>query len=204
MSISSIREAENFISAIAPAGYYVGLRVGFFAPEIEINTFPAEWVEKYTIEALALADPLRYWALTNIGFTRWSSINGFSTNPVLELYAEFGCRYGVAIAISGKDKKAKRSIAYFARMDREMTDEEIKSLYGILFKAHGHDKKLSLTKAQAEALRLFASGLRHKQIAHELQISESAVKARLKSAMERMGAKTTAQTASIASQKGLI
>lgn len=204
MSISSIRKAGSLISGIAPAGYYVGLRVGFFAPEIEINTFPVEWVEKYTIEALALSDPLRHWALTNTGVMRWSGIIGSASNPVLDAYADFGCRYGAVMSISRKNEKTKRSIGYFSRTDRELTDEEIRDICKVLLTAHTHDKKLSLTRAQTEALRLSASGLRHKQIAHELQISESAVKARLKSAMERMGARTTAQAASIASQKGFI
>jgi aldose 1-epimerase/LuxR family transcriptional regulator len=46
--------------------------------------------------------------------------------------------------------------------------------------------------------------MRLKEIANALGISESAVKARLKSAMARMDARTPVQAASIASQRGLL
>lgn len=204
MSIFSIREQGGRINKIAPAGYYVGLRVGFYAPEYEINTFPSGLLDKYTVESIALIDPLRHWSLTTLGTLRWSELKDFGEHPVSRIYSEYGCYFGAIIAISGSADKAKRSVGYFSRSDRELTDLEINDLYKIILSAHLGNSEFSLTNAQTEALRLFANGLRHKQIAFELKISESAVKARLKSAIDRIGAKTTAQAASIASQKGLI
>ena len=51
----------------------------------------------------------------------------------------------------------------------------------------------SLTKAQQEALRCIAEGDRHAAAAAKLGITESAFKARLISARERLMAKTTAE-----------
>lgn len=203
MSISTIINLENHLGEIAPAGYYIGLRVGFYAPEAEINTFCSEWVERYTIEALALFDPLRHWALTNVGAARWSEISNEKPNQVLTLYDSYGCSYGAVIAIHKKNDGAKRSIAYFSRPDRELRDAEIKKLFQILSRAHNNRTTLTLTNAQNQALSMYASGKRHKQIAFELEISESAVKARLKSAVNRLGATNTVQAAAIAIQNKL-
>jgi LuxR family transcriptional regulator len=51
----------------------------------------------------------------------------------------------------------------------------------------------SLTGAQIDALRLIANGSRYAAAAAQLGISESALKARLKSARERLLARTTAE-----------
>jgi DNA-binding CsgD family transcriptional regulator len=49
-----------------------------------------------------------------------------------------------------------------------------------------------------------ASGLRLKQIAGQLGISESAVKARLNNAKKKLGARTLAQASSIAAARRII
>lgn len=204
MSISTIRNLADQIHQIAPAGYYIGLRVGFYAPEAEINTFSPDLVERYTSDALALFDPLRHWALKNVGAARWSDISNSESDRVLALYNSYGCSYGVVIAIHKKLDNTKRSIAYFSRHDREISDAEIEQLLQILSEAHDDRTKLNLTNAQRQALSMYANGKRHKQIAFDLSISESAVKARLKSAVSKMGATTTAQAAAIAIQHKLL
>jgi DNA-binding CsgD family transcriptional regulator len=204
MSISTIKDQEEEIRQIAPSGYYIGLRVGFYAPEAEINTFSPEWIDRYTIEALALFDPLRHWALKNVGAKRWSEIALYEDNKVLSLYNSYGCAFGVVLAIHNEKHGSKRSIAYFSRPDRELYDAEIFRLNTIILAAHNEQAHLRLTKAQREVLMMFASGKRHKEIAYELGISQSAVKARIKSAVNKMGATTTAQAAAIAMKNGLL
>jgi len=51
----------------------------------------------------------------------------------------------------------------------------------------------SLTPAQIQALRLIAAGDRHAAAAAKLGISESALKARLNAARQRLLARTTAE-----------
>jgi LuxR family transcriptional regulator len=62
----------------------------------------------------------------------------------------------------------------------------------------------NLTLAELEALRMVRDGLRVKQIALELGVSEGAVKQRLKNAKLKLGAQTGAQAAAMASEFGLI
>jgi LuxR family transcriptional regulator len=69
---------------------------------------------------------------------------------------------------------------------------------------HAKAPPTNLTNAELEALRMVKEGLRLKQIAHSLSISEGAVKQRLKNAKMKLGAKTSAQAAAMVGEFGLI
>ena len=61
-----------------------------------------------------------------------------------------------------------------------------------------------ITSAEIEALRLVKNGHRLKQVAHELGVTEGAVKQRLKNARLKLEAKTGAEAISRAAAFGLI
>ncbi len=206
MSNTLIKKWEQTYSEIAPAGCYIALWLGFYAPEEELNTFPAAWIEEYTIRGLALDDPLMRWAYNSEGVIRWSELETLDPANVLKSYAAHGLRYGAVACVPGKTDHPVRSIGFFARSDREFADDEMQRLYRELQADHESMMNVegTLTQAQIDALRLLASGMRQKEIAHALGISQSAVKARLKGSVRKMGAKTAVQAASIASRKGLL
>ncbi len=200
-------EFETAFSQLAPAGYYIALRLGFYAPTEERNTFASHWIEFYTQGGLAPFDPLMRWCQGNAGVARWSVVAeaGAQNDPhkVFEAYRAFGLAYGAVVSIPRSAKRPKRSFGLFAREDREMTDGELTALLDAMTALH-HEAELMLTEAQAEALRLLSQGRRHKEIAQILGISISAVKARLKSAALRLEARTPVEAASIAAAKGLL
>ncbi|MDP1578590.1 MAG: helix-turn-helix transcriptional regulator, partial [Cypionkella sp.] len=68
----------------------------------------------------------------------------------------------------------------------------------------GPEDEKSLTNAEIEALKLQSEGLRLKQIAAQLGISESAVKARLNNVKRKLGARTQSQAASIAAARRIL
>ena len=77
---------------------------------------------------------------------------------------------------------------------REFKDDEIETISTMVRRLHDiTEPPESLTKAQQEALRCIAEGDRHAAAAAKLGITESAFKARLISARERLMAKTTAE-----------
>ena len=99
--------------------------------------------------------------------------------------------YGFAVSC-GPIKS--RTIASAARADREFTDEEIEEFAAIIRNLHDlTEPPTSLSKAQIDALRCIADGDRHAAAAAKLKISESALKARLNSARQRLLARTTAE-----------
>lgn len=194
---------EDAFARLAPAGYYLALNLGFYAPQEELNTFPVAWVDHYTQAGLAPLDPLMRWCYGNSGFARWSAVCLPDPANALSAYRDHGMAFGAAISVPWVESRPRRSFGLFARSDREYLDSEMRELLGAVVLLHEKDRQ-SLSVAQAEALRLIAQGARQKEIAHVLGISISAVKARLRSASDRLGARTPAEAASIAAQNGLL
>jgi LuxR family transcriptional regulator, quorum-sensing system regulator SdiA len=201
-----LADCTEFFASLAPAGHYAALRLGFFSPEEELNAFDPRWVNHYTVHGLALHDPLMRWIYSGSGARRWSELTVPDPMGVLGAYAAFGMRYGAVICVTADEERPRRTFGYFARPDREFSAAELSELEATLRAAHFHDSEADqpLTRAQTDALRLLSRGMRLKEIAYALNISESAVKARLKSAVARMNARTPVQAASIASQRGLL
>lgn len=190
---------------LAPAGHYLALRVGFAFPLEEINGLPAEWVDTYTRNRYVLFDPVIRWCYQNTGIIRWSEIISNDPHGVLARAAAGGLRYGAAAAVLDDAAGVQRSLGYFARGDREFNEGEMAQLLAHLVRLHdAHRPPTSLTEAELEALRMVRDGLRLKQIAHDLGVSEGAVKQRLRNAKTKLGAATSTQAAALASGFGLI
>lgn len=193
------------LEGLAPAGFHVALRVGFAFPLIEINQLPKAWVDHYTVQRLMLFDPVIQWVYSSTGATRWSEIPLPDVRGVLTQAAQFGLRYGVAVSHHDGDRDPHRSFGSFARQDREFEEAEIEELRAYIAELHAASRPpTNLTEAELEALRMVRSGLRTKQIAHELGVSEGAVKQRLKNAKLKLGAQTGTQAAAQAQIFGLI
>lgn len=179
------------LSLFAPAGYFVGLHIRFTAPLLTFQTFDQAWIDHYTEQGFVLRDPMVAWGFSTEGHIRWSDPSLPDPFHLFDEAARFGLRYGVTLSCG---PIRSRTIASFARSDREVTDDEIAECTRIVHRMHDmteppHD----LTKAQIDALRCIASGHRHAAAAEKLGISESALKARIISARSRLMARTTAE-----------
>ncbi|WP_343115512.1 autoinducer binding domain-containing protein [Ostreiculturibacter nitratireducens] len=192
-------------SHLAPAGYYIALRIGFAFPMEEVNALPPAWVAEYTRDGLMLHDPVMRWVYANDGSSRWSEFTIDDPRGVLGRAAEHGLCFGVAISHSDEDCDGQRSFGSFARNDREFKVEEIRLLETRLSALHASRlPPANLTQAELEALRMVKNGLLMKQIANELGVTEGAVKQRLKNAKLKLKAKTSTQAATLATGYGLI
>lgn len=203
-------EADSRISdyafpELATAGFYIAYRVEFLLPEFEYNSLPRAWVAKYTQQGLMMLDPVMRWIYGNNGCIRWSDIDIPDTSGVLDRAAEYGLVYGAAVSLISDTEAGMRSFGNFAREDREFTDDEVTELtrrLELLFEDLA--APIDITEAEIEALRLVKNGMLIKEVAFELGISEGAVKQRLRSAKDKLGARTTPHAVSVASNYGLI
>lgn len=193
------------LSALAPAGYYIALRVGFAFPVEEVNELPSSWVQEYTMGGYMLSDPLIGWCYSETGVCRWSEMTVPDRRGVMVRAQAHGLRFGAATSILDAAPGGQRSYATFARADREFTDEELSCLEEHLRARHRalHPPQ-NITEAEIEALRLIKSGQRLKQIAFQLGVTEGAIKQRLKNARVKLSAKTGAEAISRAATFGLI
>ncbi|WP_432449050.1 autoinducer binding domain-containing protein [Aliiroseovarius marinus] len=192
--MSRNQEIDSLVSALdaaAPSGHYVALHIRFAAPLMTFQTYPQAWTDHYSQNAYALRDPMIAWGISSTGATRWSAIDLPDPFGIFEQAASFGLRYGVCISCG---EVTSRTIAGLARSDREFTDEEIADVTGIVLRLHHLAQPPdNLTKAEIEALRVLASGERYANGAALLGISESALKARLSSARNKLFARTSAE-----------
>jgi len=197
--------SEDDLFAIAPKGYYIALRIGYAFPKEEVNALPRDWIKYYTAKRLVLCDPIIQWGYTNSSITRWSDPSLCDPHGVLSQAASFGLRYGAGVACRDAGEGGERSFAQFVRDDREFTDEEMILLSGHLEALHfASAAPTNLTGAELEALAFVKNGMRLKQVAFELGITEGAVKLRLRKAKAKLGAATSTQAAAIALDYGLI
>lgn len=193
------------VSWLAPAGLQISLRIRFASSLNTINTYPSDWIQKYTELGLMMHDPTMKWAYENTGVCRWSALKSEDTHSVLKMAAGYGIKYGAAISCHMKNQSGHRSIATFGRSDREYEDAELTFLHNFVRKLHETaTPPTNITNAEIEALLLLKRGLIIKEVAAELNISENAVKQRMSNARRKLGAKTTIHAASLAQQYGLI
>jgi LuxR family transcriptional regulator len=174
-----------------PAGFAAGMHIRFSGPLVQFQTYSAAWLDHYTKNAFALRDPIIAYGFVKEGATRWSEISIPDPFNIFGQAADFGLKYGVVVSCG---RLTSRSIFGCARDDREFSDSEIRRISELVRTLHEvTDPPESLTDAQKDALQLIADGYRHAAAAAKLGISESALKARLISARNRLLARTTAE-----------
>lgn len=192
----------KLMDELAPAGYFLGLHIRFTSPLMMFQTYNQKWTDHYTNNGYVLRDPMTAWGFCKTGSTRWSNKKIPDPFGIFKEAAEFGLRFGVTISCG---PISSRTIASVARADREFTDAEIETIEALVKRLHDMtEPPHRLTKAQIEALKCIADGDRHAAAAAKLGISESALKARLTSARQRLMARTTAEAIQRAKDYGLL
>lgn len=195
----------NRLAPLAPAGFYVAIRVGFAFPMVEHNRLPADWVREYTASGLIVHDPAMAWVYKHCGVARWSEIGEEDTQGVFEIAKAHGLNFGAAASCIDEGNASQRSFGLFCRSDREFSAAELDLLSESLVAVHqAHARPTNLTSAELETLGLVKNGLLMKEIAGILSVSESAIKQRLKNARLKLNAKTGPQAAARATMLGMI
>ena len=139
MQIST--DAEKIVSKIAPLapkGYAVGLHIRFSTPTFMLQAYDKKWTEMYTANDYIMSDPTVHWGFANVGACRWSNFSLPDPQDVLGKSAEHGLKYGITVACDIGDS---RSIASFARGDREFTDDEIMQIEALVHELHRETAK---------------------------------------------------------------
>lgn len=179
------------LSLMAESGYFIGLHIRFTSPLFTYQTYDQAWIDHYTEQGYVLRDPLTGWGFSTTGWIRWSDPKLLDPFGLFAQASAYRMNFGVTVAC-GPIKS--RSIASFARADREFRDDEIALIETVVVRLHDMtEPPEELTRAQVEALRCIAGGDRFAAAAEKLGISESALKARITSARVRLMARTTAE-----------
>lgn len=141
----------------SPAGCAIGLHIRFTTPRYMFQSYPRRWSEQYSGSGLLIRDPTVRWGMNNVGWVRWQDLAAIDSDGILERARDFGLSNGVTIALL---IDASRSIASFARSDRDFEAPEIADLQAI-FQALHLATADALTEDDRTALRDLSARLTH-------------------------------------------
>ncbi|MEZ5730812.1 MAG: autoinducer binding domain-containing protein [Paracoccaceae bacterium] len=131
--VSNANEILRRLHGRSPAGFAIGLHIQYTTPRYFFQSYSKDWLDAYSAKGFVMYDPIVHWGFSNEGFVRWSEIAGQDPLGVLKEAAEYGMTYGAAVAVV---RGSSRSIAGFARGDREMTDLEMAAIHKDLKALH--------------------------------------------------------------------
>jgi LuxR family transcriptional regulator, quorum-sensing system regulator SdiA len=156
---ATIAELIGLLNAESPSGFAIALHIRFTAPTFLFQSYPIEWTDKYTAEGLVMQDPTVAWGFSQTGAIRWSALEGADTAGVLERARAYGMEFGVTMALQPGEL---RSVASFARGDREYRDDEIAEIDRLFAQLHASTEGTEqLTADDIAALRAMSIRLTH-------------------------------------------
>ena len=155
---TSIAGILRDLDGMSPSGFAIALHIGFTTPAYLFQTYGRRWLDHYSEHGLVVNDPTVLWGLANTGRIRWSALHPLDRAGVLEAARKHGLRHGVAVALL----HGTRSIASFARFDREYDDFEMDEIEELLVELHALTANLpELSTADRGALRELSIRLTH-------------------------------------------
>lgn len=119
------------LGPMTPAGYILGMHQQYTTTKFMFQTYKKTWLEYYSKNGLVMSDPTVAWCFENTGTLRWSDLD--DPAGVMKAAADNGLSYG---AIYATVDGGSRSMAGFARNDREFTDDEIDQMVVLVDRLH--------------------------------------------------------------------
>lgn len=143
----------------SPAGFAIGLHIQFTTPRYFFQAYSKDWFDTYTTRGYVMNDPIVHWGFTNEGICRWSALGLDDPLGVLSGAADFGMTFGIAGAVN---QRSSRSIAGFARSDREFTDLEAAAILKDLKALHAETLNMMVLSPEIhDTLRQMSIYLTH-------------------------------------------
>lgn len=84
--------SHDVAKRMGPAGFYIGLRIRYAFPTVEVNALPEVWLQHYAREKLFFTDPAIIWSYDHTGATRWSALADQDPAGMVRGSSDFGLR----------------------------------------------------------------------------------------------------------------
>lgn len=159
MKRASVAALLHDLDRRSPAGCAIGLHIRFTSPRFMFQSYPKRWLDEYSGAGLFAKDPTVHWGMSNVGWVLWSDLERIDDRGVLDRARDYEIMNGVTIALV---IDGSRSIASFARSDRDYERAEIAELQRIFEALHRATAGLQeLTDADRLALQDLSVRLTH-------------------------------------------
>lgn len=132
-SRASIAALLQDLDGRSPAGLAIALHIRFTRPTYLFQTYPKRWIDHYSSTGMMVYDPLVRWGLQNVGRVRWADLEDIDVRGVLEEAKDYGLMNGVCLALV---HSGSRTIAGFARADRDYVEAEVDEIEEVLARLH--------------------------------------------------------------------
>lgn len=119
---SHITTLLETVEDMAPSGFAIAFHIRLTASEFQFQTYPKKWIETYSERGYVMSDPIVGWAFQNTGAVRWADLKSMDTLDIMGQSAEYGMKFGAAVGVESGPSK---SVAGFARPDRNYSDTEL-------------------------------------------------------------------------------
>lgn len=124
-NIGRVKSLLEQVENLSSSGFAIAFHIRLTSPDFLFQTYPKDWIDIYSEKGYVMVDPIVRWGFTQTGAIRWSGLGDLDDQNILKQSLAYGMAYGVAIAT---ETEGSRSVAGFARKDREYTDDEINVL----------------------------------------------------------------------------
>lgn len=154
-----IRQIIIALEAQSPAGFAIAFHIRFTRPDFLFQTYSKTWTDIYSQSGMVMHDPIVRWGFENTGTIRWTELACDDPMGILEQARPHGLVYGFACAV---ENGGTRSVAGFARADREFTDAEIAGIATEVANLHDETAKAgALSPETREELRQMSVRFTH-------------------------------------------
>ena len=130
-----IMAAISRLDLLCPAGFAMAFHIRYTTPKFLFQTYSAQWREEYSKQGLVLKDPTVRWGFENTGRIDWRDLTECDEAGVLEQAKAHGLEHGFTFSL---DPNNSKTIASFARGDREFTAAEIAEISEIVTELHNY------------------------------------------------------------------
>lgn len=193
------------LDKISESGYSIGVGFDGVEPVFVHSTYAKRWVDRYVDQAYLLSDPTIQFGLSSTGWVTWKELERLfpSSKAFFEDAATYGLHHGNTLAISADGR-----ISVLSCSGPEWSAEELRIARAALYALHALEfepsNAITLTAPVKDVLRMMCSGCKDQEIAENLGVKLETVRARRRTAMQALEAKTSAQLISQVIKFGLI
>lgn len=121
------------LSRLCDTGFALAIHIRMASPTLMYQSYPDEWIRRYSERGFMLSDPVVRWGLRETGFIRWCDIPDEDHENVFGQASEFGIGHGVAFSLGSA---ASRTLAGLTRSEVDFTGAEIDRMIALVTRIH--------------------------------------------------------------------
>lgn len=193
------------LEQLSESGYSIGIGFNGVEPVFVHSTYNQRWIDRYVDQGYLMTDPTVQFGLSSTGEATWKELERLfpSSRAFFDDAANYGLRHGNTLAI-----RADGRVSILSCSGPEWNSDDLRVARAALHALHAleyePDSPITLSAPIKDVLRLMCSGCKDQEVADRLGVKLETVRARRRTAMLALEAKTSAQLISQVIKFGLI